>query len=149
VTETSETQLAAQTVGVDTVALAIRRAEEIAPAIDGVKGRVDALYVASEALVNTNRFRINSLALDARLPTMHGEKGYVEAGGLMSYGASFTDMYRLAAEYVDRILRGASAADLPVAQPIKFELVINAKTANSLGLRIPLLLLAQTDDVIE
>ena len=120
VTETSETQLAAQTVGVDTVALAIRRAEEIAPAIEGIKGRADALYIASEALMNTNRFRINSLALDARLPTMHGEKGYVEAGGLMSYGASFTDMYRRAAEYVDKILRGAKAADLPVAQPTKF-----------------------------
>lgn len=124
VMETSETQLAAQTVGVDTVALAIRRAEEIAPAIEGIKGRADALYIASEALMNTNRFRINSLALDARLPTMHGEKGYVEAGGLMSYGASFTDMYRRAAEYVDKILRGARPADLPVAQPTKFELVL-------------------------
>src|SRR5215213_2222974 len=78
VKETSETQLAAQTVGVDTVALAIRQAEEIAPAIKAIKGRADALYVVSEALVNTNRFRINSWALDAQLPTIHGEKGYVE-----------------------------------------------------------------------
>lgn len=149
VMETSETQLAAQTVGVDTVALAIRRAEEIAPAIEGIKGRADALYIASEALMNTNRFRINSLALDARLPTMHGEKGYVEAGGLMSYGASFTDMYRRAAEYVDKILRGAKAADLPVAQPTKFELAINAKIAKALGLAVTDKLISLADDVIE
>ena len=149
VMETSETQLAAQTVGIDTVALAIRRAEEIAPAIEGIKGHADALYIASEALMNTNRFRINSLALDARLPTMHGEKGYVEAGGLMSYGASFTDMYRRAAEYVDKILRGAKAADLPVAQPTKFELVINAKIAKALGLAVTVKLISLADDVIE
>lgn len=149
VMETSETQLAAQTVGVDTVALAIRRAEEIAPAIEGIKGRADALYIASEALMNTNRFRINSLALDARLPTMHGEKGYVEAGGLMSYGASFTDMYRRAAEYVDKILRGAKAADLPVAQPTKFELAINAKIAKALGLAVTDKLISLADEVIE
>ena len=110
VVETSQTQLAARAVRVDTVALEIRRSEEIAPAIEGIKGRADALYVASEALVATNRFRINSLALNARLPTMHGEKGYVEAGGLISYGASFTDVYRRAAEYVDKILRGAKPA---------------------------------------
>jgi len=149
VMETSETQLAAHTVGVDTVALAIRRAEEIAPAIEGIKGRADALYIASEALMNTNRFRINSLALDARLPTMHGEKGYVEAGGLMSYGASFTDMYRRAAEYVDKILRGAKAADLPVAQPTKFELAINAKIAKAPGLAVTDKLISLADDVIE
>lgn len=149
VMETSETQLAAQTVGVDTVALAIRRAEEIAPAIEGIKGRADALYIASEALMNTNRFRINSLALDARLPTMHGEKGYVEAGGLMSYGASFTDMYRRAAEYVDKILRGAKAADLPVAQPTKFELAINAKIAKALGLAVTDKLISLADEVVE
>ena len=149
VIETSETQLAAQTVGIDTVALAIRRAEEIAPAIEGIKGRADALYIASEALMNTNRFRINSLALDARLPTMHGEKGYVEAGGLMSYGASFTDMYRRAAEYVDKILRGAKAADLPVAQPTKFELAINAKIAKALGLAVTDKLISLADEVIE
>jgi putative tryptophan/tyrosine transport system substrate-binding protein len=149
VTEISKTQLAAQTVGVDTVALAIRRAEEIAPAIEGIKGRADALYIASEALINAHRFRINSLALDARLPTMHGEKGNVEAGGLMSYGASFTDMYRQAAEYVDKILRGAKAAELPVAQPTKFELVINAKIAKALRLAVTDKLNSLADDVIE
>lgn len=149
VMETSEAQLAAQTVGIDTVALAIRRAEEIAPAIEGIKGRADALYIASEALMNTYRFRINSLAQDARLPTMHGEKGYVEAGGLMSYGASFTDMYRRAAEYVDKILRGAKAADLPVAQPTKFELVINAKIARALGLAVTDKLISLADEVVE
>ena len=80
---------------------------------------------------------------------MHGEKGYVEAGGLMSYGASFTDMYRRAAEYVDKILRGAKAADLPVAQPTKFELAINAKIAKAPGLAVTDKLISLADDVIE
>jgi putative ABC transport system substrate-binding protein len=149
VMETSETKLAARSVGVDTVALEIRRAEEIVPAIEGIKGRADALYVVTEPLANTNRFRINSLALDARLPTIHGEKGYVEAGGLMSYGPSFTDMYRRAAEYVDKILRGAKPADLPVAQPTKFELVINTKIAKALGLTVTDKLISLADEVIE
>ena len=147
--ETSETNLAARSVGVDTVALEIRRAEEIVPAIEGIKGRADALYVVTQPLANTNRFQINSLALDARLPTMHGEKGYVEAGGLMSYGPSFTDMYRRAAEYVDKILRGANPADLPVAQPTKFELVINTKIAKALGLTVTDKLISLADEVIE
>ena len=91
----------------------------------------------TDALVNTNRVRINTLALGARLPTMLGEKGYVESGGLMSYGPNFPDLYRRAADYVDKILRGAKPADIPVEQPTKFELVINLKTAKALGLTMP------------
>src|SRR5262249_1701183 len=109
----------------------------------------DALYVCTDALTATNRIRINSLALSARLPTMHGTREYVEAGGLMSYGANFPDLFRRAAEYVDKILRGAKSGDIPVEQPTKFDLVINLTTAKALGLEVPPTLLARADEVIE
>ena len=89
---------------------------------------------AIDPLVNTNRIRINTLALGARLPTMHGIREYVEAGGLMSYGPNFPDLFRRAADFVDKILRGAKPADIPVEQPTKFDLVINLTTAKALGL---------------
>ena len=114
-----------------------------------LKGDADALYVVTDALVNTNRVRLNTLALGARLPTMLGEKGYVESGGLMSYGPNFPALYRRAAEYVDKILRGAKPADLPVEQPTKFDLVINLTTAKALGLTVQPTLLARADEVIE
>jgi len=99
--------------------------------------------------VNTNRVRINTLALGARLPTMHGLREYVEAGGLMSYGANIPDLFRRAAEYVDKILRGAKPGDLPVQQPTKFDLVVNLATAKALGLTIPESFLTRADEVIE
>ena len=102
-----------------------------------------------DPLVNTNRIRINSLALGARLPTMHGYRDYVEAGGLMSYGPSALDQYRRAAAYVDKILRGAKPSDIPVEQPTKFDLVINLTTAKALGLTIPKSFLLRADEVIE
>jgi len=114
-----------------------------------LKGRADALYVASDPLVNTNRIRLNTLALGARLPTMHGVRDYVEAGGLMSYGPSIVDQYRRAADYVDKILRGAKPGDIPVEQPTKFDLVINLTTAKALGLTIPEPFLLRADEVIE
>jgi putative ABC transport system substrate-binding protein len=92
---------------------------------------------------------INTLANGARLPTVHGSRPYIEAGGLVSYGPDITDMFRRAAEYVDKILRGAKPGDLPVEQPTKFELVINAETARMLGLTVPPTLLATADEVIE
>jgi putative tryptophan/tyrosine transport system substrate-binding protein len=97
----------------------------------------------------TNRIRINTLALSARLPTMHGFREYVEVGGLMSYGANFPDLWRRAGDYVDKILRGAKPANLPVEQPTKFDLIINVITAKTLGLTIPPGLLARADEVIE
>jgi putative ABC transport system substrate-binding protein len=149
VLEMGEVQAAARTLGLAVATSEIRRAEDIAPAFELLKGSADALYVSPGPLVNTNRTRINTLALAARLPTMHGERAYVEAGGLMSYGPNFPDLFRRAADYVDKILRGAKPADLPVQQPTKFELVINLKTAKALGLKIPDKLLFTADEVIE
>jgi putative ABC transport system substrate-binding protein len=127
----------------------IRQAQDIPPAIEALKGRADALYVVTEPLVNTNRIQINALALAARLPTLHGQGAYVKAGGLMSYGANIPDLFRRAADYVDKILRGAKPADLPVEQPTKFDLIINARTAKALGLDLSPTLLARADQVIE
>jgi putative tryptophan/tyrosine transport system substrate-binding protein len=131
------------------VRLEVRRAEDIAPAFEALKGRVDALYVTTDAFINTNRIRINTLANVARLPTITGVREYVEAGSLMSYGADLTDLFGRAAEYVDKILRGAKPGDLPVQQPTKFDLVINLTTAKALGLDVPPTLLARADEVIE
>ena len=112
-----EIQAAAHMLGIEFVTLEIRQAENIGPAFETLKGRADALYVVIDPLVTLNRVRINTLALGARLPTMHGAREYVEAGGLMSYGPNFSDLWRRAADYVDKILRGAKPADLPVEQP--------------------------------
>ena len=97
----------------------------------------------------THQVRINTLALAARLPTMHGLREHVEAGGLMSYGPNFPDLWRRAADFVDKILRGAKPADIPVEQPTKFDLVINLTTAKALGLEVPQSVLARADEVIE
>jgi putative ABC transport system substrate-binding protein len=116
---------------------------------DALKGRSDAMYVCDEALVNANRIRINTLALGARLPAIHGFREWVEAGGLMSYGTNFPDLYRRAAEFVDKILRGTKPSEIPVEQPTKFDLVINPTTAKVLDLAAPATLLALADAVIE
>ena len=149
VLELGEVQVAAGTLGLEVATLEIRRAQDIAPAFDALKSRADALYVCTDALANTNRIRINILAVGARLPTMHGSRDYVEAGGLLSYGPNFPDLFRRAADYVDKILRGAKPADLPVEQPTKFDLIINLTTAKALGLDVPSTLLARADEVIE
>ena len=147
--EMGEAHAAARTIGLDVVTSEIRRAEDIAPVFEALKGHADVLYVCADPLLTTNRIRINTLALGLRLPTMHGFREYVEAGGLMSYGANFPDLHRRAADYVDKILRGAKPADLPVEQPIKFDFVINLTTAKALGLDVPPTLLARADEVIE
>ena len=126
-----------------------RALEDIASAFEALKGRAEALYVVNDPLVTTNRIRINTLALGARLPTMHGFRELAEAAGLMSYGPSFPDLYRRSGDYVDKILRGMKPADIPVEQPTKFDLVINLTTAKALGLEIPSTLLARADEVIE
>jgi putative tryptophan/tyrosine transport system substrate-binding protein len=149
VLEMGEAQAAASTLGLTVVTSEVRRAEDIAPAFDVLKGRADALYVCSSPLVATNRIRINSLALGVRLPTMHGFREFTVAGGLMSYGPNFPSLFHRAAEYVDKILRGAKPSDLPVEQPTKFDLVVNQTTAKALGLTIPESFLLRADEVIE
>ena len=149
VLEMREAQVAATSLALEAVILEIRRAEDIAPAFDALKGRAEALDVVPDPLLNTNRVRVNTLALGTRVPTMHGLREYVEAGGLMSYGPSIPGQYRRAADYVDKILRGAKPGDIPVEQPTKFDLVINLTTAKALGLEVPVKLLALADEVIE
>jgi ABC-type uncharacterized transport system substrate-binding protein len=144
-----EVQTTARPLGLEVVTSEIQRGEDIAPAFEALKGRTDALYVCIDPLVNSHRIRINTLALAARLPTMHGSREYVEAGGLMSYGPNRPDLWRRSADIVDKILRGAKPADLPVEQPTKFDLVINLTTAKALGLDIPAAVLARADEVIE
>jgi putative ABC transport system substrate-binding protein len=147
--EMGEVRAAARTIGLAEVTSELRRSEDMAPAFDALKGRADALYVCSSPLVTTNRIRINNLALGVRLPTMYGFRAFTEAGGLMSYGPNLPDLFRRAADYVDKILRGAKPDDLPVEQPTKFDLVLNLTTAKLLGLTIPESFLLRADEVIE
>jgi putative tryptophan/tyrosine transport system substrate-binding protein len=147
--EMREVQGISKAQGLDVVTAEIRRAEDISAAFAALKGQAEALYVTADTLVNNNRARISTLALDARLPTVYGFRDMVEAGGLISYGANYLDLFRRAGNYVDKILRGAKPSDIPVEQPTKFELVINLKTAKALGLDVPPTLLALADEVIE
>ena len=149
VTEMREIDAAVRTLGIAVVPLMIQRAEDIQPAFEVLKERAELLYVVGDPLTNLNRMRINTFALIARLPTMFPQREYLEAAGLMSYGPNFPDLNRRAADYVDKILRGAKASDLPVEQPTKFDLIINLITAKALGLEIPPTLLARADEVME
>lgn len=151
VLEMGDVQSSANNRGIKTTALKIRRAEDIAGAFASLAGiGADALYVCTDAaLVHTHRAQINAAALKARLPTMHGAKTYLEGGGLMSYGANFAAMFRRSADYVDKILRGARPAEMPVEQPTKFDLVVNTRTAKALGVTIPPTVLASVDEVVE
>jgi putative ABC transport system substrate-binding protein len=135
--ERTEIDAAARTLGLEIVPLPIRRVEDIASAFEGLKARAEALYTTADPLVHTHRLRINTFALAAHLPTMFSQREYVEAAGLMSYGPNFADLNRRAADYVDKVLRGAKTADLPVEQPTKFELTINLVTAKALGITVP------------
>jgi putative tryptophan/tyrosine transport system substrate-binding protein len=147
--ENGQVQAMARTLGFEAAAYEIRRAEDIAPVFDALKGQADALYVAENALTATNRRTIVTLALRAQLPTIFTGADFVRAGGLISYGPDYPALFRRAADYVDKILRGTKPGDLPVEQPIKFDLVINLKTAKALGLTIPHHLLVLADEVIE
>ena len=132
-----EIQTAAKLLGLEVSIFEIRRAEDISPAIEQMKNAVDALYVVADPLVNANSAHLNASALAARLPTMHGNREYVETGGLICYGPHFSGNFRRAADFVDKILCGTKPAELPVEQPVKFNLVINLATAKTLGLTIP------------
>jgi putative ABC transport system substrate-binding protein len=131
------------------VPLKIKRTEDIAPGIESLKGRVDALYICTDPLLTTHRVRINTLAIAERLPTMYPFREYVQAGGLMSYGPNLPDLFRRAGEHVDKILRGARPADIPVEQPVKYDLIVNLTTAKALGLKIPEAFLLRANEVIE
>lgn len=148
VREMAEVQRLARALGLDFVALEIRSAGDIDPALEALKG-IDALYLPPDSLTDANRARINGAALSARVPTMSAYREYVHAGGLMSYGPNYPDLFRRSADLVDKILRGASPKDIPVEQPTKFDLVINLKTAKALGLTIPDNLLVLADEIIE
>src|SRR5215813_10711469 len=141
----SEAQATARRLGLEVTTSEIRRAEDIVPAFEALKDRAGALYLCPDALLNTNRIRINILAVGERLPTMYGHREYVEAGGLMSYGPNLASQFPRAADFVDKILRGAKPADIPVEQPTNFQLVVNLTTAKALGLEIPPTLLARAD----
>jgi putative ABC transport system substrate-binding protein len=149
VLEVGEVQAAARAFGIEVATLEMRRAEDIAPAFAALKGQADALYVVVDALVVANLTRINILAVGARLPTMFNTRAYAKAGGLLSYGPNLSDLFRRAAELVDKILRGTKPGDIPVEQPTKFELVVNLTTAQALGLTIPDSLLLRADELIE
>jgi putative ABC transport system substrate-binding protein len=149
VAEAHEVQLRAHALGLDADAFEIRQPSDIAPAFEALKLRAEALYISNGPVTVTNRIQINTLALEARLPTVCGSRIQVEAGGLISYAPSFSDLFRRTAEIVDKILHGTKPSDIPVEQPTKFDLVINLKTAKALGLTIPHNLLVLADEVIE
>jgi putative ABC transport system substrate-binding protein len=147
--ETAEVQAASRTLGLRTETADIHSVEDIPPVVASFGSRVGALYLQTNPFLNTHRVEIAIAALAARLPTIAGFREYAEAGGLMSYGPSFTDLFRRAGDYIDKILRGAKAAEIPVEQPTKFDLIINVRTAKALGLTVPPRLLFTADEVIE
>jgi ABC-type uncharacterized transport system substrate-binding protein len=149
VLEMGEVEATAKMLGLEVVTVEIRRADDIVPAFEGLKSRADALYVCGDPLVIAHRIHINSLALGARLPTMYNFREFVEAGGLMSYGPNVPDLFRRAADFADKILRGAKPRDIPVEQPTRFDLIVNLTTAKVLGLAVPEAFLLRADQVIE
>jgi putative ABC transport system substrate-binding protein len=149
VLEMAGVQAAARKLDLEVIPLEIRGADDIAAAFEQLNAKADALYVVDDALVTANRTRILTLALGARLPAIFNNRSFVEVGGFMSYGPNFPDLFRRAADLVDKILRGAKPAEIPVEQPTKFDLVFNLTTAKALGLTIPHNLLVLADEVIE
>jgi ABC-type uncharacterized transport system substrate-binding protein len=149
VLDVADTQTSTRRLAIEVVTLEIRRTEDIAPAFEGIKDRADALLVSPEPLALTNRIRINILAAAAKLPTMHRAREYVEMGGLASYGPNLAYQFRRAGDYIDKILRGTKAGEMPVEQPTKFDLTFNLTTAKALGLTVPDSLLVRADEVIE
>ncbi len=147
--EMREVATTARALGLEAIPLEVSQAGEIFSSLESIKDRADALYIASDPLIFSNRIKINAMAQSLRTPTIYGSREYVDAGALMSYGPSWTDLFRHAADQVDKILRGTKPADIPVEQPTKFDLVVNSKTARALGLQIPPSLLARADEVIE
>src|SRR5580692_5342079 len=149
VRETGDVRAAARTLGLEVAPNEIRRAEDIAPVFETLKSQADALYVVEDTLIFVNKTPIITLALGARLPTISGNRDFVQAGALMSYGPNYPALFQRAADFVDKILRGTKPGEIPVEQPTKFDLVINLKTAKALGLTVPDKIQALADEVIE
>jgi putative ABC transport system substrate-binding protein len=149
VREAGNAEAAARRLGLDVAPFEIRRADDIAPAFEALKAQADALYLVSDALIAANRTRIITLALSARVPTILSYREWAQAGGLMSYGPKYAELFRRTADIVDKILHGTKPGDIPVEQPTKFELVVNLTTAKALGLTIPESFLSLADEVIE
>jgi putative tryptophan/tyrosine transport system substrate-binding protein len=148
--EWKEIEGAARAAGVQPQLLDVRKAEDFGPAFDAAsRQRADGLIVGQEGLLQANRKLIVELAAKHRLPAIYRSMEFIEVGGLIAYGPSYPDLYRRAATYVDKILKGARPADLPIEQPTKFELIINLKAAKALGLTIPQTLLLRADEVIQ
>lgn len=147
--EMGEARAAAGKLGFESIRSAIARAEDIVSSFESFKDSADALYVCNTNLFNSNRDRIIALELGAKLPAVHDNRGFVAAGGLLSYAPDNADLFRRAADLVDRILRGAKPGEIPVEQPTRFFLAVNLKTAAILGLTVPPELIGVADEVIE
>jgi putative tryptophan/tyrosine transport system substrate-binding protein len=147
--EMKEVQSVGPKFGIEVTRLEITKKDDIAPGLEAFKGRVDGLYVCTDPLLTTYRTLISTFAVNEKLPTIYAFREYVLAGGLMSYGPNFPDLFRRAGDYVDKILRGAKPADIPIEQPVKFDLIINLKTAKALGLTIPETFMMRANEVIE
>jgi ABC-type uncharacterized transport system substrate-binding protein len=148
--EFREMEVTARTLGLKLQSLEVRGLADFQGAFArAAKDRANALVLVRDPLIDSEHFRILDFAVDKRVPSMHGEEQFVEAGGLMSYGPSRVDLFRRAATYIDKILKGAKPADLPVEQPTKFEFVINLKTAKQIGVTIPQSVLYRADKVIK
>jgi ABC-type uncharacterized transport system substrate-binding protein len=147
--EMNEVQSVGPKFGIEVTRLEITKKDDIAPGLEALKGRVDGLYVCTDPLLTTYRGLINTIAVNEKLPTIYAFREYVLAGGLMSYGPNFPDLFRRAGDYVDKILRGAKPADIPIEQPVKFDLIINLKTAKALGLTIPETFMMRANEVTE
>ena len=147
--ELAEVRKVTDALGIELVVPDMLQYRDVVPAIERLESRVDALYFQSSPRFNEQRVQINTLALSLRLPTGWSGRGFLDGGGLTSYGPDYADLFSRTAGTVDRILRGANPADIPVQQPTKWEFVINMKTAKALGLTIPPAILARADEVIE
>ena len=140
---------AASKLGLDVVPVRLSKADDIVPGMESLIGKVDALYICTDPLLTFHRVRISTFANSEKLPTVYAFREYVEAGGLLSYGPNFPDLFRRAGDFVDKILRGTKPGDIPVEQPTKYDLAVNLTTAKALGLTIPDSFLLRTDQIIE
>ncbi|QPF93746.1 ABC transporter substrate-binding protein [Bradyrhizobium commune] len=147
--EVAGIRAASTRMNIDVDLIEIEKADDIGPALSKLAGQTDALYVYSEPLTNANRAQIIAAATAAKIPTIFGFREFVDAGGLISYGPNFVELFSRAAEFTDKILRGATPADMPIELPVKFDLIINLKAARAIGLAISENVLTRADEVIE